>query len=152
GFHLHDAIGECAIHLDRWGGHAQAAGMDVSAELLPAFRAAFEAEARRRLEGTDLRPRLRIDLELAGERVDERLVELCGYCGPHGMGTPRPVFLVRSAEATLAKEVGKGHLRFRLRKGPLRLPAIGFGLAERWTPDALEGRRVDVAFQLLMDH
>ena len=151
GFHLHEAITACSAHLDRFGGHAQAAGMDVSTAALPAFRAAFEEEARRRLTGHDLRPRLRIDLELPADPVDQRLVELFQYCGPHGMGNPRPVFLVRGAEASLAKEVGKGHLKVRLRKGAVRLEGIGFGLAERFAPGTLDGRLLDVVFQLSID-
>ena len=155
GFHLHDAIGACAVHLGRWGGHAQAAGMDLSAAALPAFRAAFAAEARRRLHGKDLRPRLKIDLELPDAPVEMRLLELLQYLGPHGIGNPRPVFVVRGAEASAAKEVGKGHLRVRLRKGSVQLDAIGFGLAERWSPEAIASlgeRRVDVILQLQIDH
>ena len=155
GFHLHAAITACAPHLERFGGHAQAAGMDLSAGALPAFRTAFAEEARRRLEGTDLRPRLRIDLELPEAPVDMRLLDLLEYVGPHGIGNPRPVYLIRNAEALAATVVGKGHLRMRLRKGPLRLDAIGFDLAERWPPgsiDALRDRRIDVVLQLLLDH
>ena len=151
GFHLHEAITACSEHLGRFGGHAQAAGMDVTAAQLPAFRAAFEAEASRRLEGHDLCPRLRIDLELPEEPVDMRLLELFQYCGPHGIANPRPVFLLRGAEAIAAKEVGQGHLRFGIRKGSVRLQGIGFGLVPRHPPSSLEGRRVDIVFQLVLD-
>lgn len=151
GFHLHDAIAACASHLDRWGGHAQAAGMDVAAAALPSFRAAFAAEARRRLEGSELRPRLRIDLELPDRRVEPRLLELLQYVGPHGIGNARPVFLLQGAEAFAARPVGKGHLKLKLKKGEVRLDAVGFGLAERWPPEALERRRVDAVVHLQLD-
>ena len=151
GFHLHEAITACSAHLERFGGHAQAAGMDVTAAQLPAFQEAFEAEARRRLEGHDLRPRLHIDLELPEEPVDVRLLELFQSCGPHGIGNPRPVFLMRGVEALAAKEVGKGHLQLRLRKGAVRLQAIGFGLADRHAPNSLTDQRMDVVFQLVLD-
>jgi single-stranded-DNA-specific exonuclease len=151
GFHLHDAITACGSHLERFGGHAQAAGMDLTADALPAFRAAFAAEARRRLEGTELRPRLRIDLELPERAVEQRLLELLQYVGPHGMGNPRPVFLLRGAQAIAAKEVGRGHLRVRLRKGPVRLDGIGFGLVERHPPEVLGSAPLDVVFQLTLD-
>ena len=151
GFHLHEALCACASHLDRFGGHAQAAGMDVSASALSAFREAFAAEARRRLQGRDLRPRLRIDLELPASPVELSLLELLQYLGPHGIGNPRPVFLVQDVEARAAKVVGKGHLRLRLRKGPLRLDCIGFGLAERHPPASLRSASLDAAFQLVLD-
>jgi single-stranded-DNA-specific exonuclease len=151
GFHLHDAIGACASHLGRWGGHAQAAGMDVAAAAVPAFRKAFEDEARRRLEGSELRPRLRIDLELAEAPVELRLLELLQYVGPHGIGNPRPIFLLRGAQATAMRVVGNGHLRLHLSKGPVSLEAIAFGLAERWPPGSISDRRMDVALQLQLD-
>jgi single-stranded-DNA-specific exonuclease len=151
GFHLHDAISACGEHLERFGGHAQAAGMDLSAAALPAFRAAFAEEARRRLEGQELRPRLRIDLELPERPVEHRLLELLQYVGPHGIGNPRPVFLMRGARALGAKTVGRGHLRVRLRRGPVRLDGIGFGLAERHPPEALRAEPLDVVFQLVLD-
>jgi single-stranded-DNA-specific exonuclease len=125
--------------------------MDIAAAAVPAFRAAFAHESRRRLEGTELRPRLRIDLELAEEPVEPRLLELLQYVGPHGIGNPRPTFLLRDAHASAARVVGKGHLRLRLRKGPVRLDAVAFGLAERWAPHALRDRRIDVALQLQLD-
>jgi single-stranded-DNA-specific exonuclease len=125
--------------------------MDVAAAALPAFRDAFAAEARRRLAGSELRPRLRIDLELPDERVELRLLELLQYVGPHGIGNARPVFLLRGATAFAARPVGKGHLKLKLSKDAVRLDAVGFGLAERWMPEALEGRRVDVALQLTLD-
>jgi single-stranded-DNA-specific exonuclease len=151
GFHLHDALAACSTHLDRWGGHAQAAGMYVAAAALPSFRDAFAAEARRRLTGAELRPRLRIDLELPDERVEMRLLEMLQYVGPHGIGNARPVFLLSGATAFAARPVGKGHLKLKLSKDAVRLDAIAFGLAERWVPEALEGRRVDVALQLTLD-
>jgi hypothetical protein len=33
----------------------------------------------------------------------------------------------------------------------VRLDAVGFGLAERWPPDLLEGRAMDLALQLVLD-
>lgn len=151
GFHLHEAITACSEHLERFGGHAQAAGMDIAAASLPAFRAAFAAEARRRLEGEELRPRLRIDLELPDREVEFRLLEMLQYVGPHGMGNPRPVFLLRGARAEGARVVGKSHLRVRLRKGSVRLEGIGFGLAERFPPGAIGSDPVDAVLQLLLD-
>jgi single-stranded-DNA-specific exonuclease len=151
GFHLRDAIASCGTHLERFGGHAQAAGMDVATTALPAFREAFAAEARRRLEGHELRPRLKIDLELPERPVERRLLELLRYVGPHGIGNPRPVFLLRGAQALAAKEVGRGHLSLRLRKGAVRLDAIGFGLAERHAPEGLGVGLHDVVLQLTLD-
>ncbi|HUF76867.1 MAG TPA: single-stranded-DNA-specific exonuclease RecJ, partial [Longimicrobiales bacterium] len=49
GFHLYDALHACARHLGRFGGHRQAAGMDIEEAALPGFRDDFNATARARL-------------------------------------------------------------------------------------------------------
>jgi single-stranded-DNA-specific exonuclease len=152
GFDLHAAISGCAEHLGRFGGHRQAAGMDVRADALPAFREAFRREARRALEGSELRPRLRVDLELGPADATLPLVERLRHLGPHGMGNPRPVFLGRGLElAEPARIVGGAHLRVRLRANGHRLDAIGFRMAERVPPETLGPGPVDAVFQLQAD-
>src|SRR5262249_60987726 len=47
GFDLVAALTACKERLARYGGHAQAAGLTVAADRLPALRAAFSAQAAR---------------------------------------------------------------------------------------------------------
>ena len=113
-----------------------AAGMDLDAAAVPAFREAFRAEARERLAGEELRPRLRVDVELPPgdplDGIDLRFSELLEYLGPHGIGNPRPVFLARGLEvAGRPRVVGRGHLKLNLRRNGRTVDAIGFDLAER---------------------
>ncbi|HSG48182.1 MAG TPA: DHHA1 domain-containing protein, partial [Longimicrobiales bacterium] len=143
GFHLYDALLACRTHLGRFGGHRQAAGMDVTRHALPAFRKAFNAEARLRLGEDDLQPLLRPDLELPVEAVDLDFVHWLEYLGPHGMGNPRPVFLTRGVELEGPRRVGDTHLKVSLASGRSRLDAIGFGLAERFPPESLPPGRYD---------
>ncbi len=148
GFHLADALEACAGHLERFGGHEKAAGMDLTREALPDFREAFRAEARRRLEGRSLRPTLEVDLELSLAEADDELHRFLRYVGPFGIGNPRPVFAARGVEAAAPREVGTGHLKLTLVQDDRRLEAIGFGLAERIRPGELGGGLLDAAFQL----
>jgi single-stranded-DNA-specific exonuclease len=152
GFDLHDAVSACSPHLGRFGGHKQAAGMDLRREALPAFRAAFEQEARTRLSGSPLRPTLRVDLELSPAEATLPLVERLRYLGPHGMGNPRPTFLGRGLLlAEPPRVVGSGHLRLRLQGDGCRLDGIGFRMAERVPPETLGAGPVDAVFQLQAD-
>ncbi len=148
GFHLLEAVRRCGEHLERFGGHRQAAGMELRREAVEPFRACFDAVARERLGGTDLRPVLAVDLEVELEEMKEEVHRYLRYLGPHGIGNPRPVFLARSVGVSGAREVGTGHLKLRLLQGGRSLEAIGFGLAERIAPSSLGGGPVDVAFQL----
>ncbi len=151
GFHLHDAIGALSDHLERFGGHAQAAGLDVRRDRLDDLRRGFRKVARIRLAGEDLRPRIRIDLELAPRDATLEFADRARWLGPHGIGNPRPVFMSRNVQVLDVREVGTGHLKLRIDAGHGSLDGIGFGLAERIDPATLAGARVDVAYQLAVN-
>ncbi|MHB1194081.1 MAG: single-stranded-DNA-specific exonuclease RecJ [Longimicrobiales bacterium] len=148
GFHLYDALLRCRAHLGRFGGHRQAAGMDVDRAAVPALREAFNAEARAALGPDDLQPLLRPDLELSLPSVDLELVHWLGYLEPHGIGNPRPLFLARGVGLSGARVVGDRHLKVILEAGGGRLDAIGFGLADRHTPESLGPGPCDVLLKL----
>jgi single-stranded-DNA-specific exonuclease len=151
GFHLVDALRECASHLEKFGGHRAAAGLSVNAAQLPAFREAFAAVASERLADEDLVPRCRIDAVLSPREVDAAAVEAIGRLGPFGAGNPEPVLLSRRLDARPrvlpSKRGGPGHLKLALENAP-HLDAIGFGMAEKL---ALTEGPVDLAFQAGFD-
>jgi len=149
GFHLLDAIRGAGEHLQRFGGHRQAAGMEIRREELAAFRKAFNREARRALEGEDLRPSLKLDLEVDLEEMTPELSGFLRYLGPHGIGNPRPLFLARGVGlAAPPRVVGANHLKLRLTQGGAEIEAIGFDFGHRIDPRTLDRGPLDVAFHL----
>lgn len=148
GFHLYEAILACREHLGRFGGHRQAAGMDVARSDLSAFREAFNAHAREHLTEDDLLPLLRPDLEVALAQTDLDFVHWLGYLGPHGIGNPRPLLLARSVALDRPRTVGDRHLKVTLTQGRDRLDAIGFGLTERFPPASLGPEPYDVLMKV----
>lgn len=149
-FDLFAAISSCAEHLVRFGGHHQAAGMDISRECLPAFREAFGAAARRALGSTVPQPEISTDLELELHEAGPDLYRYLRYVGPFGQGNPEPVFVTRGVGLQGRPRVlNGGHVKFRFSRGGARLPAIGFRLTERVDVDELGGGPVDVAYNLM---
>src|SRR6185295_11368656 len=51
GFDLLGALQACSSHLTRFGGHRAAAGLEIAASEIDAFRAAFAARCATELEG-----------------------------------------------------------------------------------------------------
>jgi single-stranded-DNA-specific exonuclease len=151
GFHLVEALGHCAEHLTRFGGHKAAAGLSIDPSRLAGFQEAFEAHATRSLCDEDLVARCRIDAWVAPSELDERAVEALGRLGPFGHGNPEPVFATRRLEVYPRvlenKRGGTGHLKLRLAAAPA-LDAIGFGMADRL---ALTEGPVDLAYQAGLD-
>lgn len=152
GFDLVGGLRECAVHLERFGGHRQAAGLDIHPDRIEAFREAFGDVARRRLAPEQLVPATHYDLEIG---LPEATAELCGflrYLGPFGAGNPAPVFLARGVRVDGSpRVVGQDHLRLRLAQGDARVAAIGFRMASVIGDDVREGALLDVAFQLQED-
>ncbi len=148
-FHLYEALKTCEAHLEQFGGHSAAAGLQIRSDKVAAFREALNGLARERLDADDLRPRLRVDHELAMTDVNAELWRFLGHFGPFGQGNPKPVFLARDVALRGDPElVGGDHLRLRVEVGEGVTPeAIAFGQAAElsWLS---ERSRVDLAFQL----
>ncbi|HZJ56478.1 MAG TPA: single-stranded-DNA-specific exonuclease RecJ [Myxococcaceae bacterium] len=151
GFHLVEALRECAEHLSRFGGHRHAAGVTLDAGRLLDFRRAFEAVAEKRLREEDLEPRCRVDAIVHPEELTERAVGALAALGPFGAGNPEPIFVAESLHAegrlVTAKGGGAPHLKLVLPDAP-SLDTIGWGLGPRL--GEVDGP-VDLAFQPSLD-
>lgn len=148
-FHVLDGIRGSAALLERFGGHRQAAGMEIRRDLIPKFRASFNRDARRILEGRDLRPILRVDVEVLLEEMSKDLLRYLDYVGPFGIGNPTPAFLARGVRVTGSpRVVGTDHLKLTLRQGNSEVDAIGFNMASRFPMERLGAEPLDVVFQL----
>ncbi|MDD6051312.1 MAG: single-stranded-DNA-specific exonuclease RecJ [Clostridiales bacterium] len=145
GVNIHAMLTTCKDLFMRFGGHEQAAGLTMRAELLP--------ELRRRLnlainESCDLRcyiPAREYDLTLRLREVDLDMIDRLDLLQPTGYGNPNPVFLARDAHLQQALRVGKNrnHLKLLLLDGQTLRDGIAFGKGEA----ADEGfERVDVLF------
>ena len=151
GFHLYEAIRDCGHLLERYGGHRQAAGMEIRADRIDEFRAAFNAHASRVLTDDDLVARCHVDLDVRVPEVNRSLFDLLRHFGPFGMGNPSPTFAVRGTRLVRKKVVGAGHARVVLEQDGAFLDGVGFGLAhcvEDLVPDTA---RVDALFHLHED-
>ncbi len=149
GLHMRDLIaaidGRHPGLIERFGGHAMAAGLTLKGEALAAFRAAFEAEVRREL-GDD--PPLRevlSDGELPTEALSLPTAEMLRIAGPWGKGFPEPLFDGRFGVED-ARVVGGHHLKLRLRAlGGLAVDAIAF---RQGSGLAAPGAAVHLAYRL----
>jgi single-stranded-DNA-specific exonuclease len=148
GFNLFEALKECSEHLIRFGGHKQAAGMDVAREALPDLREAFNIAATQRFSMDELRSELFVDLEISLASIDLQLIHWLKYLGPHGIGNTSPVFIIREVAFEQTKIVGTNHIKTTLIGDGGAMEAIGFGLADRYSPDNLSHGLYDIAVQL----
>jgi single-stranded-DNA-specific exonuclease len=127
GFHLYQALEECAPVLIGFGGHAQAAGLVIAEDQLPAFRERFEAVAAERTAAADREAKLVLDAEWRLSKLDRKLVDDLARLEPHGPGNPEPLFAARGVIVVQSRVVKDKHLFFVLQEGGVNIEAWAFG-------------------------
>jgi single-stranded-DNA-specific exonuclease len=144
GFHLRDALDlvskQAPTLIDKFGGHAMAAGLSLRADAFDGFSRAFETVGRAWLSDSQLERVLETDGPLEDAWFTPQFIELLDS-QVWGQGFPPPVFCdeFRLISQRVLKE---RHLKLLLDKDGKRYDAIWFGHADA-LPD-----RVRVAFRL----
>jgi single-stranded-DNA-specific exonuclease len=132
GLHIRDLIDTVDKRrpglIDRFGGHAMAAGLSLRTGTLDAFREALVEEALGQLGGIPPVRELVSDGELPIWAMDLSTAELLRVAGPWGKGFPEPLFDGRF-QVLDWRIVGEQHLKLSLRPpGGESIDAIGFRL------------------------
>jgi single-stranded-DNA-specific exonuclease len=155
GLHIRDVLAAIASQnpglIERFGGHAMAAGLTLDKAHFDAFAAAFRAH----LDGADALPDADTQLvmsdgEIPPERLDLDLAENIARLGPWGQHFPEPIF-DGHFEISSLRTVSGGHLKLTVRadSSTIGLPAIWFN------PDAdptlSVGTRVQLAYRLVVN-
>jgi single-stranded-DNA-specific exonuclease len=128
---LHRALGRCAAHLEKWGGHRMAAGLTVRRDRLAAFRDAFNRACAEQVAVADLVPSQRVDAVVAIAALTGELERALQALEPTGIGNPGPVFgLTALAIEGEPRRMAERHVRLIVRDGSGALPLVGFGMWE----------------------
>ncbi len=161
GFHLRDALDLVSKHaptlIDKFGGHAMAAGLSIRAENFDAFALAFEAVGRSWLSQNQLERVLETDGSLEDAYFTTHFIELIDN-QVWGQGFAAPVFCddFRVISQRVLKE---RHLKLQLEKNGQRYDAIWFGHTDSLPPRARVAYRLDAneyngitRVQLMVEH
>ena len=137
--------------IDKFGGHAMAAGMCIKELDFDKFKQAFDQELRRFITEEDLNGRIHSDGELTANEITFGLANDIQNAGPWGQGFPEPQF-DGEFELVDSRIVGEKHLKLQLRvdgqgKGQGKvIDAIAFNFTdEAW---ATRPERVHTVYRL----
>jgi single-stranded-DNA-specific exonuclease len=146
-FDLLAGLRECCEHLVRFGGHRSAAGLEIEAARVEAFRDAFVALAAESLRSEDLVRTETVDAVVGGDRLGHDVAEELERLGPFGMGNPRVRLLVPAARMRDVRPMGDGkHARFSVQSGAARALGVAFGV--NGTLASLEDSPMDLSVRL----
>lgn len=146
GVNLYRALCEAAPWLERYGGHAAAAGFTVRRESIGSLCESLGSACARLAAGSGPVPSGRdVDAEVRLAEVDERLAQELAGLGPFGQDNASPLLVTRNVRVTAARRVGDGsHLKLTLEDDrSTTRSAIGFQMGDR---EVDVGARVDLAF------
>jgi single-stranded-DNA-specific exonuclease len=117
GLHMRDLLAEIASRnpglINRFGGHAMAAGLTLQAVDYPRFKQAFEQAATSHLSPEMLEDVILTDGELQPQEMNLEMAETLRNGGPWGQGFPEPLFQ-GSFELHQQRVVGDSHLKLAL--------------------------------------
>ena len=151
GFHLHEALTNCAQYLENYGGHAGAAGLTIKEENIDLFRNLINEFAHENLEVKKLLPSLVIDCEIPLGSITMELADIINAMEPFGEGNPAPIFCSRQVIVKSAPMVlGRNTLKFWVSDGSFSISAVGFGMAD-YRDRVVPGGAIDLAYQIGID-
>lgn len=147
-FHITHALDQVADLLERYGGHAQAAGLTIRNKNIPAFIERMSAIAAEQLRHEDLFPTLAIDAEIALSDIDWALQETLGQLEPTGAANATPIFMTRNVQVLNHRAVGRdfAHLQLEVAQDPLHsCKAVAFSQGA-WTGNLPS--HIDIVYML----
>ena len=154
GVHIRDALDSIATRhpdlIDKFGGHAMAAGLSLRDGNLSAFRAAFAAEIAARADPESLKGVIYSDGSLSGDELCLATARALRGAGPWGQGFPEPVF-DGEFKVVDARIIGGRHMKMRLAAlGSDAIDAIAFGYVGGPYEDAAIGcgKAIRLAYRL----
>jgi len=133
-FDIHFALLQCEDLLERFGGHAFAAGLSLKPENLTAFIEKFEQTVSSTIKETSIIPSIEIDAEISLSEITMNFFTILKKFSPFGPGNLQPLFITKNVICTNnARIVGENHLKLSVFQRDSRcypIDAIAFGFGE----------------------
>lgn len=133
GVNIYKMLSACGDLLERFGGHEQAAGLNVKADLIPQLRERLETEISAAAQEECFLPSMEYDLTVPFRVWTPETLALLDRLEPFGCGNPPPLFLLQGAEVQSLRRVGKdsSHLKLTVLDADLTVvDGIAFSLGE----------------------
>jgi single-stranded-DNA-specific exonuclease len=150
-YHLLDGLTACGDLFERFGGHAQAAGLVVNRAQIPELRRRLSAHAASMFGSETPQPVLKIDLEIEPEALSLNLVRELSVLEPFGAAWSKPIFATSNLRVTREPRVMKDrHLKLYLAddNGKTHEAVWWNALEKSETATPALGERIELAYCL----
>jgi len=136
GFDVYEALEQCSEFIEQFGGHKYAAGLTLTVENYPKFKAKFEEVVKNTLPEELQTPEISIDTEISLSEITPKFYRIINQLAPFGPQNLKPVFMASGLRDNgYGKKVGadQSHLKLCILDG-VHQPtynAIGFGMGDK---------------------
>lgn len=134
GINMHEVLSQFEDRYEKFGGHAQAAGLTIKPDVLGDLRRDVCAYINAHYDESVFAERLTYDMALDVADVSHKLVGDFEKLEPVGHGNEKPMVAVKNADITETKYIGKNtqpHLKFTMRQNRSGVSAISFFFKEK---------------------
>jgi single-stranded-DNA-specific exonuclease len=113
GFNITTALEKCSEHLNRFGGHEQAAGFTVKEDSWEDFVECLKDIADKEITEEMLTPKLNIDLHLSTNDITFKFLDILKELEPFGYGNRKPIVGFKNMVIVKKQPIGKmpNHLK-----------------------------------------
>ncbi len=151
GLDIAEALSACQDLLIRYGGHSQAAGLELRAEKLAQLRQCINDYALK-FDEAIFKRKHSYDMEIGLDEITEEVVYFLKFFEPTGMANTQPIFLGANLEVVgVPRVVGKNHLKFVLRDGDKTFGVIAFNQADKILEIEVGKANLDCLFSIVED-
>ncbi|MEW6067329.1 MAG: single-stranded-DNA-specific exonuclease RecJ [Nitrospirota bacterium] len=127
---IYEALSGCKKFLRGFGGHKQAAGLELEAKDIPLFEEGINRVVEDILNEKDFIPTLEIDADVDLSAINSNLISEIEMLEPFGFGNTEPLLGAKGLKILYPKIVGNNHLKMKLRQKNQSFDAIGFDMGE----------------------
>jgi single-stranded-DNA-specific exonuclease len=159
GFHIRDALDAVATGspglIEKFGGHAMAAGLSIKEDSFGQFCSAFDEVVHAHLDKDQLESVIHYDLELEPEHINLQMAAILRAVEPWGQAFPEPVFMGFFRVSNIRKLTGN-HLKLEVTQMDSNsgevleevIEAIFFNVEEPLLADLQSGHFVKMCYRL----
>ncbi|AZR73328.1 single-stranded-DNA-specific exonuclease RecJ [Anoxybacter fermentans] len=144
GIHIYEALKTCEQFLDKFGGHAGAAGFSLTRDKLTGFEKAMEKVLARELEKSGGIREIEVDGRLPLSKISTKTYYDLRKLAPFGEENPVPIFLCNDAEVVYHRPTSdEKHLRLIVKHENTQYSAIWW-----WGGEAGVARKIDLVYSI----
>jgi len=152
GVHIRDVLDAVATHhpnlIDKFGGHAMAAGLSIQIKNLDSFKLAFDEEVNRRMTHDDAVGVVHSDGELSPDEFTMETARLLRESGPWGQNFPEPLF-DGEFRVTESRVLAERHLKMKIQIGENACEALAFRYFDQEDAESVNANdNVHLAYRL----